>query len=325
MILVVFHQFGPRPVEGKNMDDSVGFGQYDAACRELAQLGEEFEYAAALPLDHQLISPLDGPWTPEKWASFILANTHSGGDRQEFQVFADRRSCARFFGAGSLDAFIRLAERGMATLRKISRMREEGKVILPEGLILRLPSALGHLGWIQLLYETARCYPTPLLHAEAGYWGCTGQFNWDAEGNPAHPFYEELRYDLFRSSAEAIRLFSVTEANITGDRITDEPPVYLPPEPEENGPRPVNKFWLWGKPYESTPKPWRLLEFLWGKKEVKKEDAGRHIYGGADDVEDRFRSLVKRLQSELAQQNCPAEVHTKGEYIWLDVFQPKPA
>jgi hypothetical protein len=306
-----------------------GVGQYDAARRELEKLLEEFVEAADGPesypsLGHQLISPLNGPWTTEVWEKFIKANSHKNGDWQEFQIFSGGESCARFFGTeDSLSSFIRMAERGMETLKKILKMMEDGKVILPDGLILRLPSCEGNEGWIHLVYDTAHCYPTPFLHADPGNWGCTGQFNWDEDGNPAHPFFEKLRSELFKSSAEALSLWlDPSQADITGDRVTDKPPVYLPPEPEQNGPIPPNEFWLWGKPYEFSPKPWLLLEFLWGQGKVKQEDAMRHIYGHADDDQRKFKSLVKSAQRQLAAKDYLAEVHTSRGYISLECFRP---
>lgn len=309
--------------------------EYAAARRELEKLLREFEEAADgpesyPPLGHQLISPLDGPWTNNQWSNFIKANTHSNGEWQECEVFPGGVSCGRFFGSDiSLDWFTRMAERAIKTLKKISTLKEEGKAILPDGLILCLPSADGCQGWLQLLYETARRYPTAFLHSEPGNWGCTGQFNWNES---TQPFCEELRYDLFQSSAEAIHLFFAppTEEEIAGERITDKPPVYLPPEPQQNGPYPPNEFWLWGTPYEFSGKAWLLLEFLWGKWKVKSDDAKRNVYGEADDwIDDgAFLSTVKRLQSELRNQNCPVTVHIKkdprdGEkYITLEATAP---
>jgi len=300
-----------------------GYGQYDAARRGLEKLRAEFEYAAALPLGHQLISPLDKPWPDHKWAAFIAANNKTSGERQEFEVFPGKDCCSRFYGMGSLRSFISMAEIGMAVLNRISKMREDRTIILQGGLTLRLPSCEGYQGWLQLLYETARCYSTHVLHAEPGYWGCSGQFPSD-EANPDHPFYEELRCDLFKSSADAINLWlDPSEAMCIGEHITDTP-IYLPPEPEKDGPYPPNMFWLWGQKYEFSPKAWLLLEYLWMNLPfpVKMEDANKYVYGGADDCEDEaaFQSTVKRLQSELGKRNCPAEVHCKKLYITLEIF-----
>jgi hypothetical protein len=304
------------------MDPVIGiqvFGKYDAARRRLARLAEDFDYAKALPLGHQLIKPFDGPWTEQQWTKFIQANTHLGGEWQQFEVLPGGQSCSRFFGSESLPSFERLAGRGMKLLSQISRMRQAQTAILPYGLIIRLPACEGYSGWLQLLYETARAYATHLLQAEPGFWGFTGQLPGD-ETDPTHPFFEELSHDLFESSAAAIALWlNPFEAISEGDRIADTP-IYLPPEPEKNGPCPIYKFWLRGKCYSFTPKAWSLLEYLYGKGPVKKEEAMAHIYGEAEDNEGAFLSTVKRLQSELAVQRCPAEVHTKGDYIQLEVF-----
>jgi hypothetical protein len=304
------------------MDPVIGiqaFGQYDAARRGLEKLAEDFDVAKTLPLGHQLITPFDGPWTEQQWTKFIQANTYQGGEWQQFEVFPGGQSCSRFFGSKSLPSFERLAGRGMKLLRQISRMMQARTAILPDGLVLRLSAREGYYSWLRLLYETARAYSTHFLQAKPGFWGVAGQFPGD-ETDPAHPFYEELSYDLFESSAAAIALWlSPTEAVCEGDRNADTP-IYLPPEPEENGPCPIYKFRLWGKCYTFTPKAWSLLAYLYGKGPVKKEEAMAHIYGEAEDNEGAFLSTAKRLQSELADQGCPAEVHTKGEYIHLEVF-----
>jgi hypothetical protein len=320
-----------------------GLGQYDAARRGLENLLREFEEAADgpgsyPPLFHQLISPLDGPLTEPQWRAFIDANARQGGEWQDWDVLPGGKRCGRLFGHEcSFQEFVRMAERGMELLRSISQMRTGESVILPGGLILRLPSGDGCRGWLQLLYETARAYSTPFLSAEPGYWGCTGQLNGEEDSvwtstpegvrYPVHPFYEGLTHNLFESSAEALCLWlGLTEDMDFGEPL-DDTPIYLPPEPGKDGPRPPNEFCLWGKLYEFSPMAWRLLEFLWGRGKVKKEDAMRHVYGGAGDDERAFKSLVKRLQAELADEKhpCPAAVRTKKEYIWLEIHKPNPA
>jgi hypothetical protein len=327
------------------MDATIGiqvFGQYDAARRALERLLEEFEAAADgpepyPPLGHQLISPLCGPLTGQQWSAFISANTKQQGDWQRWDAFPGGQSCGRLFGQkDSLSRFIEMADTGMALLRTIKATQDDGTAVLPEGLVLRLPTGEAGQGWLQLLYETARAYPTPFLSADPGFWACTGQLDCEEEAvwettpdgirYPVHPFFEELRPNLFEASAEAIRLWlDPSQAISVGDRISDGPPVRLPPEPERNGPCPPNEFWLWGKRHELSPKPWLLLEFLWGKEWVRKEDAMRYVYGGTDDAESAFKSLVKRLQGEIANNDCPAEVHTKKEHIRLICFKPCPA
>ena len=88
----------------------------------------------------------------------------------------------------------------MNVLTRIAKMRDDKTIILPDGLIVRLPNSKGHEGWLELLYATAQCYSTPVLHVEGGNWGSTGKLQGEADGDPAHPFYQELPFDLFESS-----------------------------------------------------------------------------------------------------------------------------
>jgi hypothetical protein len=224
-----------------------------------------------------------------------------------------------------------MAERGMAALATMNRMAEAPDLILPSELLLRLPSCDGYHGWLQLLYETARCFSSAWLFAEAGFWGCSGQTTGEEDSGwvttaagityPVHPFFEELRYDLFQSSAEAIRLWlDPDQAFDLGDLITDAP-IYLPPEPERNGPSLPNAFWLNGKRYDGfSPTAWRLLECLWGKDFVSMDDAIRHVYGGGvDGMEGAIKATQKRLSRELDAKGCPVEVHRKEE-LFFPVF-----
>jgi hypothetical protein len=75
-------------------------GQYDAVRRELAGLQDLFSDAAATypPVYSQLISPLDGPLSGTQWDRFFAVNSRPGGAWQDWEVFPDKRCCARFFG-----------------------------------------------------------------------------------------------------------------------------------------------------------------------------------------------------------------------------------
>ena len=310
-----------------------GFGQYDAARRELDRLQIEFDDAAeSYPsLFHQLVSPLNGPLTTEQWSAFKNANSDQNGDWREWDDLPGGDSCGRFFGHEiSLSRFIRMAESGMAILSDMEELADDGGSIVPCDLLLRLPSSDGHHGWLQLLYWTARCYSTPILHADPGYWAYTGQptGRTDSESTsvsgvliPAHPFFEELRYDLFRSSAEAIRYWLDPDlAFERGDFIT-ETPIHLPPEPERNGPSMPDAFWFDGKKYEGfSPTAWRLLECLYGKDWVSMDDAIRHVNGGTG-TECAIISAQKRLSSELDAKGCPVEVHRKQAGFYLAYFK----
>jgi hypothetical protein len=227
-----------------------------------------------------------------------------------------------------------MAEQGMVVLATLSRMAEAADVILPSELLLRLPSCGGRHGWLQLLYETGRSFSSPWLFAEAGFWGCSGQTTGEEDAQwgrcpsgvwyPLHPFYEELRYDLFWSSAEAVRLWlEPDQAFGVGDRITDTP-ISVPPEPERNGPSLPDAFWLNGKRYDGfSPAAWLLLECLWGKEALSTDEAIRHVYGGgADGMEGAIISTQKRLSRELEAKGCGVEVRRRGNHFILEVFSP---
>lgn len=312
-----------------------GLGQYDATRRELERLQREFEDAAENypSLGHQLVSPLEGPLTKEQWSAFKNANSDQNGDWQKWDDLPGGDSCGRFFGDEiSLNSFIMMAEMGMAVLSKMRTLADESESIIPFDLVLRLPACGGYHGWLQLLYGTARCYSTPFLHAEPSYWGCAGQFTAEEDSEsisvggvllPAHPFYEVLRYDLFKSSAEAIGYWLDPElAFDRGDHVT-ETPIHLPPEPERNGPSLPDAFWLGGKKYEGFSRTaWRLLECLYGKEWVSMDDAIRHVYGDcADQMEKAIISAQKRLSKELDAKGCPVEVHRKQAGFYLEVFR----
>jgi hypothetical protein len=308
-------------------------GRYDATRRDLAALLGEFEDAAYgpesyPPLFYHLIW-FGEPLTARLLSAFQTANTKKGGDWQKWDEFPGGDPCGRFFGfERSLSAFMSMAQRGMEILTRIRELRNAEDVFLPADFTIDLTPYQGHLAWIYLVFETARAYSTPILRTEPCYWGCTGQVNdeepqvyaktEDGIAYPDHPPLERLSCNLFEASDEAIRLWlNPSEAVTIGDPIIDTPPIRLPPEPEQNGPQPPNVFWLWGKRYTFSPKPWDLLSILWGGGKVKKEDAMLCIYQ-ADDAERKFTSTVKHLQHELGAQDCPAAVYTKREYIWLE-------
>jgi hypothetical protein len=226
-------------------------GQYDALRRELAGLQDLFSYVAAnFPAVHsQRISPLGGPLSAAQWNSFIAANNRPGGDWQDWEVFPDKCRCARFFGnSGSHSSFLRMADDGYRLLRQVKRLENDGKAMVPRGLLVSLPYD-GYLGWLDLLYKTPASACSDSLHAEPGFWGRTGQLRaddveeWSPSAGivvPVHPFYEELPDDLFLSSAKAIGLWLEGEAT--------DLPIILPPEPKANGPARPDSFWLDGYP-----------------------------------------------------------------------------
>lgn len=166
-----------------------GFGQYDALRRQLHLLGEAFDEAHDLRLFHQRISPMDGPFTQQQWSEFISANTYSQGEWQTWRVHPGGEECSRFFGEElGFRTFENMAERGLALLTDIRALKPSDSVVLPSGLLVKSPAYTGMPGWIEFLYETARCYSTLVLRARAGYWNRTGQLSGeDANPPPAPP------------------------------------------------------------------------------------------------------------------------------------------
>jgi hypothetical protein len=291
-------------------------GQYDALRRELAGLQDLFSYAATnFPAVHsQLISPLGGPLSAAQWDSFIAANSRPGGDWQSWEAFPDKRRCARFFGnSASLSSFRRTADDGYRLLRQVKRLEDDGKALVPEGLLVSLPPYDGYFGWLYLLYRSPGCDNHGILHAEPGYWGCTGQIRADdtespTGGVPVHPYYEELQDDLFLSSAKAIGLWLDAEAA--------DLPITLPPEPEPNGPSRPDTFWLHGHAYSPFGEhEMLLLECLWGRNEgVHYDKANDYVYG----VNARDTAL-KSLYTVVSLKIAPTVEHEIA-WRWLEII-----
>jgi hypothetical protein len=313
--------------EGISMSEAqIGqvIGQYDALRRELAGLQDLFSYAAATypPVYSQLISPLDGPLSGAQWDRFIAVNSRLGGDWQDWKVFHDKRRCARFFGgSGSLSGFRRMADDGYRLLRQVKRLQEDGKVMVPEGLLVSLPPYDSYFGWLSLLYTTGGSDDNASLRAEPSYWGRTGSLRAeDAEECsssdgivvPVHPFYEELPDDLFLSSAKAIGLW--LEAEAAGL------PISLPPEPEPNGPSRPETFWLHGHPYGPFGElEMLLLECLWGRDAVHYDKANEDVYG-VNAGQTGLTSLYKNINAKFRHHDCPATISVKNQHFVLEAF-----
>jgi hypothetical protein len=301
-------------------------GQYDAVRRELAGLQDLFSYAAAnFPaVFSQLVSPLDGPLSAAEWNSFIAANSRPGGDWQHWEILPDKGRCARFFGnQESLSGFLRRADDGYRLLRQVKRLEDDGKVMVPKGLLVNLPPYDGYFGWLYLLYRTAASGCSDTLRAQPGYWGRTGQLRaedaeeWSLSAGimvPVHPFYEELPDDLFLSSAKAIDLWLEAEAA--------DLPIILPPEPEANGPSRPDRFWLDGYPYGPFGElEMLLLECLWGKQEgVHYDKVNDYVYG-VNAGQTGLESLYKNVNAKFRVLKCPATISFKNQHFTLEVFK----
>jgi hypothetical protein len=214
-----------------------------------------------------------------------------------------------------------MADAGYRLLRQVKRLEEDGKVMVPEGLLVSLPPYDGYLGWLYLLYRTAASGYSVTLRAQPGFWGRTGQLRAEdaEEGSPSpgivvpvHPFYEELPDDLFLSSAKAIGLWLEAEAA--------DLPIILPPEPDANGPSRPESFWLHGHEYGPFgEKEMRLLECLWGKGAVHNDKANDFVYGvNAGDT--GLSSLYKNVNAKFGKDR-PAQISFKNQHFILEVFK----
>lgn len=236
--------------------------EYDLFRSQLLDLAAEFDEAAIAypPLMHQWV------WGDEKmkgadWQAFIRANSRPDGDWQEWSVVPRRMRCARFHGFDDgLDEFLRLAKRGYALLTT-AKDWIKANTASTSGVVLRLPKETGQHGWAEAVYLTARRYATALLSERSAYWAISGQStdeetaSWTVtqtgEQYPDHPAYEELVHDIFRSSAEAIRLWLAPSQVVTVGEVLESldqivlPPAFpaVPPPAQKELPETIRPVW----------------------------------------------------------------------------------
>ena len=216
------------------------FSLYERFLESLALLRTEFEEAVNnYPvLNHQLIAA--GPLSDEGWKAWIATNSR-GDDWQHWEIYPNGTFCGRFHGdEKGLKEFLRLANKGYSLLLELKTLSERRDEV-PNGVTLNLPAYDGHYGWMEAVYLTARSYGTALLCVRQGYWGRSGQTTDEEieatthvseinEKIPIHPCYEELPYDLFLSSVEAITLWLDSSEAYTVDEVqVTLPPIILPP------------------------------------------------------------------------------------------------
>jgi hypothetical protein len=301
--------------------------RYDSLCGDLRKLAAKFDKAVKkgrrLSLQRLWV---DGgeDLTEQTWPAFVEANTaENSPDQQHWEVWPDQETLYRYYGADlerNRNHFGPLAEDGWGLLKAIESLPAKG-LALPEGLALELPADRGRAGWVQLLYDTV------LNGADLGWrgvtWDHTGQLDYQKQyvwgtgpGGiriPLHPCCSELR-DLFRSSAEAIRIWL--------DPKKGGPPVHLPPVgAARDGPVPPDQFRLGGQtngPFSVLEM--RLLKYLWRRDAVLFQHAMEYVYGhDADDKDVALRSLVKHVNAKL--KNSPNAIHYKNGYLYLYIYR----
>jgi len=135
-------------------------------------------------------------------------------------------SCwGRFHGSvAGLDEFERLAESAYLVLQKFDS---------------ELPEGHGFHGWLNVIHDMARDFPTPLLRTRNGVWGVDRQpvgerfdelvTNWKTTDESGiryrpHPFFNLLVHNVFTSSMSAIELILNPEkALLVGEWLDDIP------------------------------------------------------------------------------------------------------
>jgi len=174
---------------------------------------------------HDLITPDGRVLTPAEWAAFQRANSPANLlTPQVWEVYPNSTYCSRYTGDPiRVRRFQALARKGF---NELDQYRKSG--------LIRFPKETGHIGWIEMVYRSARSYATTRLRSVGGWWNRTGGLTleedeiWandpDGTGYPLHPAYERLASGLFLSSAEAIRLwFDPDHDERVGDVLQESP------------------------------------------------------------------------------------------------------
>lgn len=285
--------------------------------RNLEVLADDFQAAAR---DYPLIWCQVIHGAPD-WTCFMAQNPGNEFDWQEWEVLSSRDCCVRFFGNEiSLSSFTSMAKRGMELVWALDDLQKANGFVQPEGMVLQLPAERDHLGWLRLVFQTAQCYSTATLQADPGFWGHSGSVD---VAKVRDPLFEELRADLFSSSAEAIRLWLNPSEAVRVGPYVDESPIDLPPPPERDGPQLPDSFWFHGKCYKDFASlEMRLLDCLWGRDGVTIQEAIEKVYGDeAEDKDTAILSLKKRVSAKFVEQNAPLEMKCRDGRFYLCPFK----
>jgi hypothetical protein len=218
--------------------------RYAALRSALAEIQQGFECGArTFPnLHFESITTLNEALSPEAWENFIDANTLDDVWEQ-WEICSDGESCDRYFGDYEwFERYRRLAESGVLILKEIGWLF--GTLpSMPAGCKLDLPSEDDYTVWTRLVDMSAEV-ATPFLRHVGRIWnepddyeGDRDQLIYETWDTPAdggerfrkHPFCVALPHDLFRSSAEAIRIWLQHEGAVTLDGSYDEHVIRLCP------------------------------------------------------------------------------------------------
>lgn len=222
----------------------------------LERLMQEFASASSddAPILHQRLYGLpDQQLTKRTWEHFRLANDSTlarkkQGEWQAWVPHPDGTACSLFVSNGdkaALDRFRRLADTGTALLKMASANPEPtwhfDKRFVEQ--IEAQPNDETYLCWLNALHLTATQCRTMFLHATIGNWSYSPMPGETVEqvatamseptpfglvALPIHPIVESLQHDVFRSSAEAIKVWLGMDDVVHVGDWPERPPIFLP-------------------------------------------------------------------------------------------------
>lgn len=236
--------------------------RYEALHSALAEIRTEFEHGArAFPeLYYEGILAPKEPLSQQSWENFIAANESEDDNVWErWEVRSDGNFCFHYYGNGEwFEHFRRLAESGFLILREFEWLLGTPPS-MPSGYKLLLPSYDGHAAWTHVVDASAQL-STPHLRSVGRVWNLPDDYDgdsdqlmyetWEEPANggdrfPKHPFCVALHQNLFRSSAEAIRIWLRPDSVVDiGESYGEEEGLVSLCSPDE--------FKLWVASYAST-------------------------------------------------------------------------
>jgi len=259
---------------------------------------------------------------------------------QEWEATPDDDKCHRYSGNQAAFAeFCRLAETGYRLLQQAERLAATNA--LPQGSEIALSEYGGHFGWIEALFETAMYQMSAGLWMKEEIYDLPDQLdalekNLNIRFDKRYPpprvvFGYKLVRDLMLSSAEAIECWLNPQGNapIEG-RLYHEPLIILPgsrcAQELKDGPLPppLAGFVIDGITIPHVaPRELRLLNLLWEKKSVPRDEAIDFVYEvDADFKANALKCVAKRLARRLDQFNVPRSISLANGFVTLEALRP---
>lgn len=221
--------------------------RYEQLCSDLDRLETEFQSVADGHSElHIGLFKVDY-WEDEQvemegWEAFQASAVGrvSNDGWEEWEYHPNGFGGCYFGNADLLSLFRRLAKSGVLILSEIDREVNRWPRI-PSGYSLDLPSRASHEDWIDLLFETANLSTARLRFNDYRYWDLPSpkvlddldeSELWTTNSGGIrfflHPLYRTLHMDLFRSSAEAIRIWRHRVDVVPVDGMLDDDVIRLP-------------------------------------------------------------------------------------------------